>query len=308
MLTPSLQKSFSFLLVGAAAIAQPTSCAESADYIDVANTRVAIRWRGPMADVSRSGIVEWIARSANIVARYYGMFPVRAVAIAVTTTDGESMGSGRTFGHGDPHIEVTVGQHVSAQTLLADWVLIHEMIHLSLPEVADEYSWFAEGVATYVEGVARVQAGNMREAELWEEYFKAMPRGLPQPNDRGLDNTHTWARTYWGGALYCLFADARIREQTHNRRGLQDALRAIARAGGAMATEWPLQRILTTGDAATHTTVLTDLYLMMRDRPVAPDLSKLWIDLGISMSDGAVQLDNSARLADARRAITMRAK
>ena len=39
----------------------------------------------------------------------------------------------------------------------------------------------------------------------------------------GLDNTHTWGRTYWGGAMFCLLADVEIRRRTHNRRGLQDA-------------------------------------------------------------------------------------
>jgi predicted metalloprotease with PDZ domain len=134
--------------------------------------------------------------------------------------------------------------------------------------------------------------------------MEAMPGGLPQTNDRGLDRTHTHARTYWGGALYCLIADVRIREQTNGRYGLQDALRAIRRSGAGMSAEWPIERILTTGDAATGTTVLRDLYMTMRNQPVAPDLGRLWTELGIRMRDGMVCFDDSARLAFVRRAIT----
>jgi predicted metalloprotease with PDZ domain len=134
--------------------------------------------------------------------------------------------------------------------------------------------------------------------------MEAMPRGLPQANDRGLDRTHTHARTYWGGALYCLIADVQIREQTNSRYGLQDALRAIRRKGAGMSAEWPIERILTTGDEATGTTVLRDLYMTMRDQPVAPDLDMLWTELGIRMRDGMVSFDDSARLAVVRRAIT----
>ena len=71
-----------------------------------------------------------------------------------------------------------------------------------------------------------------------------------------------------------------------------------------MSIRWSIERILTTGDAATGTTVMTDLYVMMKDRPVAPDLNMLWADLGIRLIEGVVRFDDSARLAGIRRAIT----
>ena len=56
--------------------------------------------------------------------------------------------------------------------------------------------------------------------------------GLPRAGEGGMDQTPTWGRTYWGGALYCLQADVAIREQTANRVGLQTALRAILKETG----------------------------------------------------------------------------
>ena len=299
-------------LLGAGILHPCAACASGADrdisiapaHLSVARASIAIEWRGPAADIGEAGLLEWIERSATIVGGYYGEFPVSTVTIHVSTVESDRMGSGRTFGMPQPMIEVSVGRHITARALKDDWVLVHEMIHLALPAVADEQNWLAEGIATYVEGIARTQAGNMTEVALWTEYMDSMPRGLPQANDRGLDRTHTHARTYWGGALYCLIADVRIREQTNSRYGLQDALRAIRRSGAGMAAEWPIERILTTGDAATGTTVLRDLYMAMRDQPVAPDLDKLWIELGIRTHDGVVYFDDAARLAAARRAIT----
>jgi hypothetical protein len=104
--------------------------------------------------------------------------------------------------------------------------------------------------------------------------------------------------------LYCLLADIKIREKTNNRRGLQDALRAIARAGAGVSREWPIERILSVGDAATATSVMTELYLKMKDQPYAPDLDALWIDLGIQTNRGIVSFDDTAPLAAVRRAIT----
>ena len=281
-----------------------TAAATASPSLLVGRATITLESRGPTPDVGEAGVREWALRSASIVRDYFGEFPVSAVTLRVSSTDGGTMGSGRTSGYPQPHIDIRIGQHVSRQSLENDWVLVHEMIHLALPAIADEQNWLAEGVATYVEGIARVQAGNLSDAQLWEEYVTSMPKGLPQANDQGLDRTHTWGRTYWGGALYCLLADVQIRERTHNRRGLQDALRAIARRGSGMSDEWPVARILAVGDSATGTTVLTDLYATMRDTPFTPDLEALWVDLGIAMTHGDIRFDDSARLSATRRAIT----
>jgi hypothetical protein len=70
-----------------------------------------------------------------------------------------------------------------------------------------------------------------------------------------------------------------------------------------MSEEWPLERILMVGDAATATPVMTDLYMKMRDEPYAPNLDALWIDLGVQIDDGIVRFDDKTRLAGVRRAI-----
>ena len=76
-------------------------------------------------------------------------------------------------------------------------------------------------------------------------------------------------------------ADIAIRRQTGNRRGLQDALRAIVAAGGTIDKEWPLSRVLKTGDQATGTHVLEQMYAQWSEAPVAVDLPELWKQLGI---------------------------
>jgi len=216
---------------------------------------------------------------------------------------GEGVHGGKSFANPDACIRVQVGRVVGWAQLLSDWVLVHEMTHLALPDTGEAHAWLSEGIATYVEGVARVQAGNRSEADVWAEEIRQMPRGMPQADDRGLDHTHTWGRTYWGGAMFCLLADVEIRTQTHNRFGLQDALRAVARESGGLSADWPIERVLRTGDGAVGTATLEDLYAQMKDRPVTPDLMKLWQQLGIEPEGSAVRLSDSAPLAEVRRAI-----
>ena len=151
--------------------------------------------------------------------------------------------------------------------------MTHEMVHLAFPSVPDEHHWIEEGIATYVEPIARAQVGDLSPEIVWRELVDGLPKGLPAPGDRGLDNTHTWGRTYWGGALFCLMADIEIHRRTNNRYGLQDALRGIVRAGGNMEHDWPLARALKAGDEAIGVPVLTELYDRMKATPITPDLS-----------------------------------
>jgi len=245
----------------------------------------------------------WVHRSADIVAGYYGMFPVRNLTLRLVAESGSGVSGGKTFANPNAFIRVQLGRDVTDAQLTSDWVLVHEMTHLALPDTGEEHAWLSEGLATYVEGVARVQAGNRRETDVWEEELRQMPRGLPLPGDRGLDHTHTWARTYWGGAMFCLLADVDIRRRTQLRFGLQDALRAVLRASGGLAADWPIERVLRTGDAAVGTATLEQLYAQMKDSPVSPDLMALWRQLGVLPEGTGVRLTDDAPLADVRRAI-----
>jgi hypothetical protein len=152
--------------------------------------------------------------------------------------------------------------------------------------------------------VARVRAGGMPLDEMWRTFVRDMPKGEPGPDDHGLDNTHTWGRTYWGGAMFCLLADVRIREHTKNRKGLEDALRGINRSGGNINQDWDIGKTLAMGDKATSTTVLRDLYNEMRDKPDPIDLGQLWTELGITMKNGSVAFNDQAPEANIRKAIT----
>ncbi|HXI67077.1 MAG TPA: hypothetical protein VNH41_03995 [Steroidobacteraceae bacterium] len=248
-------------------------------------------------------ILEWVRRSADIVSRYYTRFPARRAAIRLAPQPGEGVHGGKSFANPNAYIRVQLGREVSAAELRTDWVLVHEMTHLALPDTGETHAWLSEGLATYVEGIARVHAGNRSEADVWAEEMRSMPRGLPEPGDRGLDHTHSWGRTYWGGAMFCLLADVDIRRRTELRFGLQHALRAILNESGGLAADWPIERVLHTGDAAVGTRTLEDLYAQMRDKPVTPDLVGLWRELGVLPAGNSVKLVDDAPLASVRRAI-----
>src|SRR4029077_498473 len=127
--------------------------------------------------------------------------------------------------------------------------------------------WIEEGLATYIGPLARARAGDLTPEKVWGDLMDGLPKGLPGPEDRGLDFTPTWGRTYWGGALFCLLADIEIRKRTGNKKGLEDALRAILKAGGTIESDWPLSHTLEIGDRETGVPVLRELYEKMKAAP-----------------------------------------
>jgi predicted metalloprotease with PDZ domain len=199
-----------------------------------------------------------------------------------------------------------LGQAAREDDLRRDWVMVHEMVHTALPDMEERYNWLSEGLAVYVEPIARVQAGDLTAEEIWLAMMRDMPKGLPQAGDQGLDNTDTWGRKYWGGAMFCLTADIEIRKATGNRLGLQDAMRGVLAAGGSHEVDWSIERILATADKAVGVNVLTHLHNEWGRKPVTPDLDQLWRDLGLRNKNGSVEFDSAAPLAAIREAITER--
>jgi hypothetical protein len=258
--------------------------------------------------LSQDQILHWFNNAVLAVTTYYGRFPVPRDRVLIEFVPGRSgVGGGTTWGGvaGFPAFtRIHVGELSTPLDLDTDWTMTHELVHTAFPSMADEHHWIEEGIAVYVEPVARVQAGLLKPEKIWNDMARDMPKGDPQSDDQGLDNTHTWGRTYWGGAQFCLMADVNIRKQTSNRKGLQDALRAIVNAGGTIDQDWPITRAFSIGDQATGTHVLMDLYNQTRDTPKTMNLDTLWKELGVEKTTDGVRFNDSAPLANIRQAIT----
>lgn len=283
----------------AAALQDAPDPSAQIEHQQAAGSRITLHFAGNFSPVTRAEARRWVARSAAAVASYFGRFPVPTLKLLLHSTDGAGVGAGMTSAEPQPQVRVRVGQDSSGRQFAADWVLVHELVHLAVPQLPRHQRWLHEGIATYVEGVARTRAGLMTAPMFWGELARALPQGLPRDGDRGLDHTPTWGRIYWGGALFCLLADVQIRRASAAALGLQHALQGVLAAGGNYAVAWPLERVLGLADAAVGHSVLLDLYAAMKDRPVRPDLARLWLDLGVSdfAGSGATLLDSAAESA-----------
>ncbi|MCP4430139.1 MAG: M1 family metallopeptidase [Gammaproteobacteria bacterium] len=270
--------------------------------ISIGNSQFDVIIRDKVLLSKKDRLLEWAGYSANAVYHYYGRFPVDRVRIKIEVTDGNRVRFGQAFGGESPSLRVVVGEDITPEVLRKDWIMVHEMVHLAMADVPRNQRWLLEGLATYVESVARAQLGQLSEDFVWKGFLSRMHQGLPASGDRGLDYTPTWGRTYWGGALFCLLADVEIRKQSNNRMSLRDALRGILKEGYSMkaGADNALQ-IFEAGDHATGLPVLVNLYNEMRAQPQPAELGSLWKSLGLSLQEGEVIYNDRAALATIRK-------
>lgn len=251
--------------------------------------------------LGREAIAKWIEVRVRAVASYYGRFAAPHAALLVLYTPGRDVGGGSTMGQGGASVMVSLGEKSTQAALDDDWILVHELVHVSFPNVGTP--WVEEGLASYVEPLIRVRAGLLSPDHFYRDLIEGLPQGQPQPGDRGLDHTDTWGRRYWGGALYWFLADVAIRKSTGNAHSLDGALRRIVAQGGNVAVTWSVDRALEEGDRDAGGTVLRDLRRQLGDAAVTTDLDTLWNELGVHLVAGEVVYDDAAPLAAIRKAI-----
>jgi hypothetical protein len=243
--------------------------------------------------------------SARLLSEYYGRFPARELALIVVPAEGSEL-FGMQLGNGGASILLFMGREATALSPRSEWVLVHELFHLGFPTLPRRHLWLAEGLASYQEPLARARAGFISERQLWREFVEGLPKGLPAPGDGGLDGTQSWGRTYWGGALFCLLADLRIRIDSAQRFSLDDALRGIFNAGGDTSVRWSIAQTLAVGDRAVGGHVLSELYQEQAAAAVEVDLEAIFRRLGVRLESGQIVLDDGAEWAALRRALSAR--
>jgi hypothetical protein len=251
--------------------------------------------------VPAGDVKEWVQRAATALTHFYGRYPVKQVSINVLPGDDGTVQGGVEYE--GVRIDIHLGSDTTRADLLLDWMITHEMFHLSQPDVEGDHSWMSEGMADYLEPVARVRIGQITPERFWRDLVEGLPQGLSRPGERGLDHTHTWGATYWGGSLYWLLADIHVRQQTGNQKSVRDAARAVLDAGGDGSQTWELSRLLNAYDHGVGTSVFKNLHDEMSDKPVKTDLDALWKSLGVIYDGRNVTFDDAAPLAAIRRGI-----
>lgn len=248
----------------------------------------------------------WVEDATRVVTPLFGRFPVdRTTLFVVPAHNEDEVVFGKVLSLAGASVALVVGDRMPESARHRDWVLVHELFHLGFPTFRGEGRWLGEGLATYYEPILRARAGWMTDADVFRQFARNMPRGLPQRgSSAGLAARDDLDSIYWGGALFCLAADVAIREETKNHHSLDDVVRAALARGGDATKVWTVADVVRVGDEVTGTNVLSRMYERHAQRGERIDLEGIMASLGVARGeDGAWALDDARPLAWVRRGI-----
>ncbi len=225
----------------------------------------------------------WVHDAATCVATLYGHFPVPHASIFfLPLPDVDEPVFGKVLSLGGSTILVLTGADSDGAKMHKDWILVHEMVHLGFPTFQNEGRWLGEGIATYYEPVLRTRMGWRDSVNMWRGFAREMPRGLPEKGEAvALEERHGIDAIYWGGAIFVMLADVRIRQATKGQMSLDDVMRGILAKGGDAEHVWTVADTMRAGDTITSTHVLTDMYERYAIKGEAMDLDGELHALGI---------------------------
>ena len=250
--------------------------------------------------------LRWVGDGASCVAALFGRFPVDTTVFVVPAAGADHVVFGRVMSLTGGSVMLLFGSQTAFRSEHDDWVVVHELFHLGMPSFVGEGHWLEEGMATYYEPVLRARAGWTSAEALWQHFVHEMPRGLRKADEpASLEERDDIDSTYWGGALFALLADVRIREATKGARSLDDVMRAALAQMGDSTHVGTVAQFLRIGDEAVGGHVLADLYAGYALRGEAVDLDALWRALGV---DGEPERPlHDAPLAALRKAVSWNA-
>lgn len=212
--------------------------------------------------MDEAAVSSWVDDAARCVATLYGRFPVpRASIFLVPIPAASEPVFGRVLSLGGSSVLVLTGEDSDGSKMHDDWILVHEMVHLGFPTFQNEGRWLDEGMATYYEPVLRTRIGWRDKTDLWRGLAREMQRGLANKGEPlALEKRTTLDGIYWGGALFVMMADVRIREATRGKLSLDDVVRGILSKGGDGEHVWTVAETMRAGDELSGTKVLSEMY------------------------------------------------
>lgn len=269
--------------------------------------RVAVMDR-PRA-LSEAGLRKWIGTAAETVGSLYGgAFPVPHMQVLVVPYrgGGDPVYFGMALRGGGPAVMLLISNAAQDDAFPGEWVAIHEFLHHGMPFVDHDDAWLSEGFVTYYTELLRTRAGFRAETAAWQALQAGFERGRSSgvgmalaDESRQMHDNHAYQRVYWGGAAIALHADVALREAGDS---LDAAMRELQRCCAATPRIWPAEQVLETLDATMHAKLGLLVGPILRSAGF-PDLTPIYRKLGVSVVNGELTLDESAPLANLRRAI-----
>ena len=256
-------------------------------------------------------IEAWLKKTIDNVSQVYGRFPHPNPQIIISP-QGNSWSRrsspvpfGRVVRDYGESVHFFIDQRQSLNDFNKDWTATHEFSHLFLPYINWKNRWLSEGFASYYQNLLMARGGEYSEQYAWQKLYDGFMRGkgsAPElsPNSAAREGRGGNMKVYWSGAALFFAADVELRLLSNNKTSLDTTLDKLQKCCLPSGKAWSGTRLMRKLDELSNTRVFSDLYKEYANSATFVDFEKSFAVLGISISNGKVNLSDDPELSRLR--------
>jgi hypothetical protein len=156
----------------------------------------------------------WLTKGVNATRDTLGVYPTPLALHLYPRKSNQPVPWAYTRRDGEGSVHLHVDVRFGLTKFVEDWTIYHELAHMALPYLGEEYRWFSEGFASFMQYQIMAQAGLLK-GKLDEQY-----RAKISPHLRWFDSDLTAASiatrlmdnqqypaAYWGATYFFMTAD-----------------------------------------------------------------------------------------------------
>jgi hypothetical protein len=167
-------------------------------------------------------IRQWLAAGVNATRQTLGIYPRPLELYVYPKKSNQPVPWAHTRRDSHESIHFYVDARYSLDKFTEDWTVYHEIAHLAIPFVGEDYAWFSEGFASYMQYQIMAQSGVLT-LPLEQAYLnKIAPHLNLFQNEQSAASIATqlmkkrkFPAAYWGGAWFFMLADQQLKSK-HN--------------------------------------------------------------------------------------------
>lgn len=236
---------------------------------------LAFHWQDDFSPAEQQKLEVWLTETQEALEQLVGKLPFVTHLYMNRTNAGEPVPWANTERSAVQGVHFHVDPSYSLQEFRDDWTAPHELSHLVLPYVGRQYSWFAEGFASYMQYQVMHKMGVLSTDAMKKRYARnlnkaagryrhdSMPFAYAAPKLRAERNYPTM---YWGGAAFFLQADDQL--MATGKPGLMAALKQYTLCCRMRGHK--LDDVIASLDKLTGTNALSELLATFRNRKGFP--------------------------------------
>ena len=248
-----------------------------------ARAEIVWHWEDSFSEAEKAKLRDWITMTVAGVEELVAPYPFDIHVTFYRAKPGDSpVPWANTVRSRRQGVNFHVDPDRSREELLEDWTAPHELSHLLIPFLGKSNAWFAEGFASYMQYQVMHSMGIVDDARMRERYREKIGEAgrrydlveMPFTEAAGeLVARREYPTMYWGGAVYFLQVDRRLRERGSSVPAVLRAFTSCCRTSTR-----GLDGLLAALDRIAGEPAFSDRLEMLRTQRGFPDESGIWPD------------------------------